>query len=256
MSWLAVWILSVVEGLTEFLPVSSTGHMILAGQLWQLPQGEFMKSFEIIIQLGAILAVLSAYWRTLLKQKDYWTRIIAGFIPTMVIGLLFYKVVKYYFLGNVGLTLWGLGIGGILILVIEKWLKAQPIQNRTISSLTLIQAAVIGVFQGMAIIPGVSRSAATILPGLVMGMSRQAAVEFSFLLALPVMSAAAALDVYKSGFHFTSNEWFQLGMGLVIAFVVARLTVSFLIKFVAKHDLRIFGWYRVVLVAVYLLFTR
>jgi undecaprenyl-diphosphatase len=255
MTWFAVFLLAIVEGFTEFLPVSSTGHMILAGSLWHLPQGEFLKSFEIIVQLGAILAVLSKYWKTLLDRRDYWPKIIAAFIPTMVLGLLFYKIIKTYFLGNVTLTLVGLFVGGVALIFIERAFNNRNDENRNIEELTLKQAAIIGVIQSLSMVPGVSRSASTIVGGMLFGLSRKAAVEFSFLLAMPVMAAATTLDILQSGFSYSSTELMQLGVGLLIAFIVARLSVDWLVSFVEKHSLSVFGWYRVVLVIVYLLFT-
>lgn len=247
MSWISVFLLAVVEGLTEFLPVSSTGHMIIASSLMQIPQTEFLSNFEIIIQVGAILAILSKYWQTLWKRKDYWPKIVAAFIPTSILGFLGYRLVKTVFLGNVAITMLGLLGGGILIVVIEQFVRS----SQSLDTLTIKKAGFIGLWQAMAIIPGVSRSAATIIAGKLTGLSRSAAVEFSFLLGLPVLVAASGFDIVKAQLAFTALEWSQLMVGLLVAFAVARLSVDWLLRFVKTHSLSVFGWYRIGLALLY-----
>ncbi len=250
MSWFGVILLAVVEGITEFLPISSTGHMILAGSLWNMPQTEFMKSFEIIVQLGAIFAVLVTYWKTLWNRKDYWPKIIAALLPTLAIAYFLYPLEKQYLLSTVWYTVVGLLIGAIAIFIIERRYQKQP-KTGSIESLTLQKSALIGVAQTVAIFPGISRSAATILTGMMLGQSRENALQFSFLLALPVMAAATGLDVLKNGFSFSAIEWMQLALGLVIAFVVALLSVKWLIRFVEQKSLIPFAWYRIIMVLVF-----
>lgn len=247
MNWISVVILAIVEGLTEFLPVSSTGHMIIASNILRIPQTDFLSSFEIVVQLGAILAVLSIYGSLLWKRKEYWPLIIAAFVPTSVIGFLGYKMVKTVFLGNVTVTMIGLLVGGIFLLLSKRFEQ----KTQSLDNLTIRQAIFIGLLQAMSIIPGVSRSASTIIGGEIVGLSRKAAVEFSFLLGMPVLAAASGYDLLKSGFVFTGVEWLQLGLGTVISFIVARLTVNWLVSFVERKSLTIFGWYRVGLAAVY-----
>ena len=252
MTWVGVGVLAIIEGLTEFLPISSTGHMILASNLLRLEQSEFLKSFEIIIQLGAILAILTKYWKLLWEKKEYWSKIAASFIPTMLIGFVFYKVIKTYFLSNVWITLVSLVVGGILIILIERWYAKKQDATITIETLSIKKAVYIGLIQGLSIIPGVSRAASTIMGGMILGMNRVSAVEYSFLLALPIMIAATGLDLIQTGYTFTQTEWIQLGVGFIIAFIVARLVVDWLVKFVQNHSLAFFGWYRLVLAALFL----
>ncbi len=247
MTWISVVILAIVEGLAEFLPISSTGHMILASAMLKLPQTEFLSSFEIVIQVGAILAILSKYWQFLWSRKDLWRLLVAAFIPTSIIGFLGYKLVKEFFLGNVAVTMLGLLIGGVILLGVEKWIKGK----QTLDQLSVKRAAFIGLLQAIAIIPGVSRSASTIVAGELVGLSRKEAVKFSFLLGLPVLAAASGYDLLKSGFSFSATQWGQLALGMFAAFIVARITVDWLVSFVEKHSLAVFGWYRIGLALIY-----
>jgi len=175
-------ILGIVEGITEFLPISSTGHLILASDLLKISQTNFVKDFEIIIQLGAILAVIVLYFKTFLKNGKVWKRILAGFIPTAIIGYLLYKVIRGFLLGNTAVTLWALLIGGIILILIELLHKEKDYHVENIESISIKNAFIIGVFQSLAVIPGVSRSAATIIGALLLGTKRKAAVEFLFYL--------------------------------------------------------------------------
>jgi undecaprenyl-diphosphatase len=247
MSWFFVVLLSFIEGLTEFLPISSTGHMILAGFLWNMPQTEFAKSFEIIVQLGAILAVFVTFWKFLWERKDLWIKLIAALIPTLAIGFVLYPLEKKYLLTSPIYTLIGLIIGAIAIWIVELiYSKKQSFTS--ISDLSIKDAVIIGISQAFAIFPGISRSAATVLTGMMLGQKRDSALQFSFLLALPVMAAATCLDVLKSGFQFTSTELLQLGLGLVISFAVAYFCVQWLLSFVQRKSFVPFAWYRVAVV--------
>lgn len=244
-------ILSIVEGLTEFLPISSTGHLVLTADLLGIHQTEFVKSFEIIIQLGAILAVVALYAKTYLKSVKVWRKIILAFIPTGVLGFTLYSFIKDSLLGNTPVTLLALFLGGIVLMLIEKLPIEKETSHDEIGELTDRQALAIGVFQSVAMIPGVSRAASTIIGGLFMGLKRKAAVEFSFLLAVPTMLAATGYDLVKSDFAFSQREWLLLGIGLSGSFVVAILAITFFLKYVKSHSLAVFGAYRVILALLY-----
>lgn len=241
-------VLGIVEGITEFLPVSSTGHLILAGQLFGFSGGNFEKSFDIIIQLGAILSVVVLYWRSLLVDRETQKKVAVAFLPTAIIGLAFYKVVKTYLLGNALVVVASLFVGGIFIILFEKWYTQRPKENTLgeISGMSYKQAVVLGVCQSVAIIPGVSRSAATILGGLALGLKRGAIVEFSFLLAVPTMLAATSLDLLKNYGEFSRDQFGILAVGFFVSFVVALASIKFLLGFVQKYSFTSFGIYRVV----------
>ncbi|MBI2033343.1 MAG: undecaprenyl-diphosphatase UppP [Candidatus Levybacteria bacterium] len=247
-------ILSVVEGFSEFLPISSTGHLILASQLLKIPQTEFVKSFEIFIQLGAILAVVVLYWRTLLTGKQVWQKVAAGFIPTAIVGFLLYKSIKHFLLGNTTVTLLSLFFGGLLLIYLELIHKEKDHHADTIQNISYKNAVLIGVFQSLAVIPGVSRSAATIISALFLGTKRKAAVEYSFLLAAPTMLAAVAFDMKESSFAFSAYEWQLLGIGFLGSFAVAIVTIKWLLGFVKHHSFIPFGVYRIVLALAFWIF--
>jgi undecaprenyl-diphosphatase len=254
-------VLSVIEGVTEFLPISSTGHMILAASLLGIGESEFVKSFEIIIQLGAILAVFFMYLKFLLKNPGVWVKLIAAFLPTAIVGLVFYHDIKLYLLGNTNVVLWSLFIGGVALVVWERLMKSRNLGDKKevakgIEDLSFKKAFIIGVFQSLSVVPGVSRAAATIIGAISMGLSRQAAVEFSFLLALPTMFAATGLDLVKSGFSFSSSEWGILLIGFVGAFVTAALSVKYFLKFVKNHTFVSFGVYRILLALIFWFLIR
>jgi len=247
MNFLHAIILSIIEGITEFLPISSTGHMVLASKILDIQQAEFVKSFEIIIQLGAILAVVFLYWNTISKNINVWKKVITAFIPTGIIGFVLYKIIKSVLLGNSVITVYALLIGGILLIVLEKIYKEKEHHADNIEKISYKNAFLIGLFQSVSIIPGVSRSAATIIPALLLGTKRKTAVEFSFLLAIPTMLAATALDLVKSNLSFTMSEYFILITGLIVSFVVALFAVKFLLNFIKNHTLIPFGIYRIIL---------
>lgn len=251
MDFIQAIILSAVEGISEFLPISSTGHLILASELLKVQQTDFVKSFEVIIQLGAILAVVVLYARRILDNRKMWPQIMAAFVPTAIIGFVLYKLIKQFLLGNEAVTLWALFIGGIILIIAEKIYKEQPHHIDKIEKLGLKKAALIGLIQSISVIPGVSRSAATILGGLFLGLKRKTAVEFSFLLAIPTMVAATGLDLVKSDFHFTVNEWQLLAVGFVGAFVTALLAVKYFLRYIEHHTLIAFGIYRIAIAVVF-----
>ncbi len=245
MSLIVATLFGVIEGITEFLPVSSTGHLILASAVLGVAQTDAQKSFEIIIQLGAIAAVVVLYWRSFLNI-EILKRLVVAFVPTGVIGLALYKIVKTYLLGNEAVVLWALLLGGIVLIAFEFLYREKLGVTRELEDITYKQSIYIGLFQAFAIVPGVSRSAATILGGLMVGLKRTTIVEFSFLLAVPTMVAATGLDLYKNYSTFSGSDIFNLVIGFVTAFVVAILAIKFLLRFVRTHTFVPFGIYRIV----------
>jgi undecaprenyl-diphosphatase len=243
-------LLSVVEGITEFLPISSTGHMILVSNLLGISSNDFVKNFEIIIQLGAISAVALLYWRKLLERKDLWPKLFVAFLPTAIIGKFFYPLIKDVLLESPIITLVSLFLGGVILIIIEKT-KRESNGFEKVEDITFKQAVVVGLFQSIAIIPGVSRAAATIVGGLLLGGQRKAAVEFSFLLAIPTMLAATLYDLYKSDISTTDSELMLLGVGLVISCIVALLSIRFLLRIIQTNTFVPFGIYRIILAVVY-----
>lgn len=252
--WQAI-VLSIIEGVSEFLPISSTGHLILASHLLGLPVTEFQKSFEIIIQMGAILAVVVLYARRVWKNRAMWGRIIVAFIPTAVIGFLVYPFIKGYLLSSTGVVVASLALGGILMILLEKWFEYRQ-TSLTSATMGYRQTTAIGFYQAIAMIPGVSRSAATIYGAMAVGLSRIEAVEFSFLLAVPTMAAATGLDLLKAGMHFTHQEYLLLGIGLLGSFVVAMLAVKTFLTYVQHHSMKIFGWYRLIVAVLFWLLVK
>jgi len=250
-------ILSIVEGITEFLPISSTGHLILASKVLDIVQSDFVKSFEIIIQLGAILSVIVLYFKKLFNVETI-KRLIVAFLPTAVIGLAMYKIVKKFLLGNLTVVVWSLLIGGVLLIVLELWYKRQKHDISEIDSEIVLpnykQSFLIGLVQSVAIIPGVSRSGATIAGGLLMRMSRKSIVEFSFLLAVPTMVAASGLDILKNYQVFTASNIWSLVVGFVSSFIVAILGIKLLLGFIRKYDFIPFGVYRIIIALIFILF--
>lgn len=247
-------ILSIVEGISEFLPISSTGHLVLTSHLLNIEQTEFVKSFEIIIQLGAILAVVVLYWKTLITKRMLWPKLLIAFLPTAIVGLTLYKIIKGFLIGNPEVTLWALFLGGILLIVFEKLYEEKLHHTDSLEKITSKNAFLIGVAQSFSIVPGVSRAAATIIGGLFVGLKRNVAVEFSFLLAIPTMFAATALDLKESALNFTTQEFMVLGVGFIGAFITAILAIKFFIKYVQNHTFIPFGIYRIILAGLYWFF--
>lgn len=248
-------ILSIVEGVTEFLPISSTGHMILISTLLHIQETEFVKSFEIIIQLGAILAVFLLYWKKLLMNKETFIRVAIAFVPTAIVGLVLYKYIKDILLGNPWIVVLSLGIGGVLLLLLEKFHKEKTEHKDEIARMSYAQAFLVGIFQSLSIIPGVSRAAATIVGALLTGMKREPAVEFSFLLAIPTMAAATGLDLLKNGKSFTGNQYELLTIGFTCAFITALVTVKWFVGFVKTHTFIPFAIYRILAALAFYFFV-
>lgn len=245
-------ILGIVEGLTEFLPVSSTGHLILASELLHLPQTEAHKVFEVAIQLGAILAVAVLYWRKLVERRDLLPKLVVGFIPTGTFGFVLYKMVKGLFTTSVVSI--SLIVGGIVFFLVERFLRNKRPTVSEVADISYGTAFLVGFFQCLAMIPGVSRSGATIIGGLLAGMERKTAAEFSFLLALPTMLAATSYDIYKNAAAFQGAEWGNLAIGLIVSFFFGIIGIRALVGFVSSHTFIPFGVYRIVAGVLFLLF--
>jgi len=262
-----VILLGIVEGITEWLPISSTGHMILVDEYLKLSvTSEFKEMFFVVIQLGAIFAVVILYFNRLLPfsfkdkfsiKKDtmsMWYKIVVACIPAGVIGILFDDKINelFYNYQTVAITLIIFGISFILI---EKHNHGKNPKIKTISEITYKTALIIGMFQLIAaVFPGTSRSGATILGALLIGVSRTVAAEFTFFLAVPVMLGASLLKLLKFGFSFTGSEISILIIGMVVAFVISILAIKFLMGYIKKHDFKVFGWYRIVLGIIVLLY--
>jgi undecaprenyl-diphosphatase len=246
-------ILGIVEGLSEFLPISSTGHLILTAKLLGLEQSGFLPSFEVVIQLGAILAIIVLYWRKLFLDTAIMKRIAVALLPALAIGGMFYPSIKELF-GSEMTVVTALFVGGILIILFELLHKEKADAKDDLSVLPYGTAFLVGVFQALSVIPGVSRAGATILGGLALGMKRRATVEFSFLLAVPTMIAATTIDLWKNGASFASSEWGLLSIGFATAFFVAILAVKFFLRFVESHTFIAFGVYRIFIAALFFIF--
>jgi undecaprenyl-diphosphatase len=254
MSVLQALILGIIEGITEFLPVSSTAHLILASHALGLPETEFVKSFEIIIQLGAILSVVVLYFRKFLNL-EVLKKVAVAFVPTGILGATLYRVVKDVLLGSQTVVLAALVIGGIALIVFERS-RTVGAEEIDFSEITYKRALLIGLFQAIAMVPGVSRSAATIIGGSMLGISRRTVVEFSFILAVPTMLAASVLDLYQSHEALAGNMT-ALAVGFVVSFITAILAIKSFLAFIKKRSFAAFGWYRIVLaVLFFLVFVR
>jgi undecaprenyl-diphosphatase len=271
MSFLHAIILGIVEGITEFLPISSTGHMIVVSSLLGIPETAFRSSFEIAIQLGAILAVVAIYARKVLQHPKLLVPVGVAFVPTAIVGFVLYSVIKDVLLGNVWIVLAAMIGGGVVILLLEKKFgKTLPKDNgfrsitrevnedHGVSRITPQKAVLIGLCQSLAVIPGVSRSAATVMGGMSLGLSREEIVEFSFLLAVPTMLAATGYDLLKTGVSFSDREWLVILVGALTAFVVAFAVVRWFLRYISRGTFVSFAWYRILagsVVAIFVLFS-
>ncbi|HWQ59563.1 MAG TPA: undecaprenyl-diphosphate phosphatase [Candidatus Fimivivens sp.] len=258
MSYIHAIVLGVVEGLTEFLPISSTGHLILVSDIFGIRQTVFVKSFEVVIQLGAIMAVVVLYARRLLTDRETMKRLVIAFLPTAFVGLVLYRFIKSLFESPMTVVV-TLFLGGVVIILFEAWLKRRGTADEgpTGATMTYKQAFLIGMAQSVAVIPGVSRAGATIVGGLSLGLSRTAITEFSFLLAVPTMAAATGYDLLKSAHGFASGDLPVLVVGFVVSFIVAWVAVKSFLSFVKTHTFIGFGIYRIIAaIAFYLLVIR
>jgi undecaprenyl-diphosphatase len=269
-------ILGIVQGITEWLPISSTGHMILVDEFMKLKMSDaFTEMFFVVIQLGSILAVIVLYWKKLLpvhtgKERrtaksawkpdtlQLWAKIIIACIPAAIVGLFLNDYVDALFY-NWQTVSAALIVYGILFIVVERWNKKRKPAVTDLRYLDLKTAVCIGLFQVLSLIPGTSRSGATILGGILVGTSRTVAAEFTFFLSIPMMIGVSLLKLVKFGFHFTGLEAAVLLVGIAVAFLVSMLAIKFLMNFIKKHDFKPFGWYRIVLgvvvIAYFLIFA-
>jgi len=254
MTYLQALIIAIIEGLTEFLPVSSTGHMILADSLMKIQDKEFAKTFEIVIQLGAILAVLLLYIKRFFVGVSIYIKLLVAFLPTGIIGLLAYKTIKHYLFNPFTVSL-SLIIGGIVLILLDRWSARKQSEYKQVEDISLAGAFKIGLIQCFSMIPGVSRAAATIFGGVFSGFDRKQAAEFSFLLAIPTMFAASGYDLLKEKDNIHSEDLKVLLFGAAIAFVVAIFAVKGFIAFLNRYGFKHFGWYRIVLGVLFLTYA-
>ena len=251
-------LLAIVEGITEFLPVSSTGHMIIASALLGIPVTPFFKLYLVVIQLGAILSVFVVYWRRFFQSIDFYLKLLVAFLPIVLVGLLLKKHIDKL-LESVTTVAVMLVIGGVVLLFIDRWFPQEDSREggHPVTNPSFKEALIIGLFQCLAVVPGTSRSAATIIGGLTQKLTRRAAAEFAFFLAMPTMAAAAVKDVYDYykdakiqgidlGHLFSTEQVKQLALGNAVAFVVALLAIRLFVGFVAKYGFRAFGIYRII----------
>lgn len=270
---LKVIFLGIVEGITEWLPISSTGHMLLVDEFITLNMPEdFKEMFFVVIQLGAIVAVVVMFWKKMwpfqFKDKlqpkvnmdiiNMWLKVVVACIPSAVLGLLLDDILEEYFGNAITISIM-LIVYGIAFILIENWNKKRTPKIQALDDISYKTAFFIGLFQVLSMIPGTSRSGATIIGALLLGVSRTAAAEFTFFLAVPTMVGASLLKLVKFGFDFTGAEILTLVIGMVVAFAVSVLCIKFLMSFIKKHDFKVFGWYRIVLgiiiIAYFLIFS-
>lgn len=258
MNFLHVILLSLIEGVTEFLPISSTAHLGIVSHILGIVQTDFVKSFEIGIQFGAILAVVVVYYKKIITSRAVLSRIIVGFIPTGIIGFILYHVVKKFLIGNNWVASIALLVGGFLMLLIErKTSSLSPDSTLTvvgIESLSYIDMIKIGIIQSFAVIPGVSRSGAIIVGGMFMNISRTVIVETAFLLAIPTMAAAVGYDLLKTGSRFSTHEWSMMFLGFVITFLISLVVVHWLLRYIRTKTFQVFAWYRIIIGVLLLIF--
>lgn len=265
---LKVIFLGIVEGITEWLPISSTGHMLLVDEFLQLNMSdEFKDMFFYVIQLGAILAVVVLFWRKMfpfqfrdksrpvVKKETFflWFKVVVACIPGAIVTLLFDEYIEAHLQTPLVIAA-ALIVYGVAFIVVERWNAGKTPKVRTLNDITYRTALLIGLFQVLSIIPGTSRSGSTIVGALLIGVSRVAAAEFTFFLAVPVMFGMSALKILKFGLDFSGTEFFMLGLGMVVAFLVSLFVIKFLMSFIKKHDFKPFGWYRIILGVLVLLY--
>ena len=266
---LKIIFLGIVEGVTEWLPISSTGHMLLVDEFISLNMSEaFKEMFFVVIQLGAIIAVIVLFWNKMFpfqfKDKSssviktdtfiLWFKVAFACVPSAVMGVLFDDFLEAHLHTPVIISAM-LIIYGILFIIIEDWNKKRTPVTNDLTDISFKTAFIIGAFQVLSLIPGTSRSGATIIGALLIGVSRVAAAEFTFFLAVPTMIGASLFKLVKFGFNFTSGELFALIFGMVIAFLVSVFVIKFLMSYIKKHDFKVFGWYRIILGAAIILLT-
>jgi undecaprenyl-diphosphatase len=245
-------IIAIIEGLTEFLPVSSTGHMILASTIMGIGDEAFVKTFEISIQLGAILAIVLMYANRFLQGLTIYFKLAVAFLPTAVVGFLAYDFIKTHLFNSTVVAI-SLIVGGIVLILIDKRVVNQQSQTDVLENIDYKHAFFIGLIQCFSMIPGVSRAAATIIGGVFNGLDKKQATEFSFLLAVPTMFAATGYDLIKTPVVFSKNEILLLVIGLIVAFVTAWIAVKVFLKIIERYGFKFFGYYRIIIGIVFLL---
>jgi undecaprenyl-diphosphatase len=248
-------VLSIIEGLTEFLPISSTGHMILASSVMHIQEDAFVKTFEISIQIGAIMAIVIQYAKRFLKGISIYLKLGIAFIPTGIIGILAYPYIKAYLFNSTVVAV-SLLLGGIILILIDKKVADQQTKSDVIENMKYKNAFFIGLFQSISMIPGVSRAAATIIGGIFNGLNKKQAIEFSFLLAVPTMFIASGYDLIKTNIEFSRHDMLLLGLGLVVAFITAWFAVKVFLKIVQNYGFKYFGYYRIIIAIIFLIFIK
>ncbi|WP_445732965.1 undecaprenyl-diphosphate phosphatase [Mariniflexile sp.] len=253
MNYIEAIILAIIEGITEYLPISSTGHMIIASSFMKIASDDFTKLFTIVIQLGAILSVVVLYWKRFFQSLDFYFKLLVAFIPAVVLGLLLNDVIDDLLESPVVVAI-ALIIGGFILLKVDDWFKANEVYDEANpeahTKISYAAALKIGFFQCLAMIPGTSRSGASIVGGMTQKLNRKTAAEFSFFLAVPTMFGATAkklYDYYKAGFTLSSDQINYLIIGNVLAFIVALLAIKSFIDYLSKKGFKVFGYYRIVL---------
>lgn len=254
MSYIQAIIIAIIEGITEFLPVSSTGHMILADSLMNIQDKEFAKTFEIVIQLGAIMAVVFMYFKRFFVGIDIYLKLAVAFLPTGIIGFFAYKTIKLYLFNPFTVSI-SLIVGGVVLILLDKWTEKKRSEYKQVEDISFGGAIKIGLIQCVSMVPGVSRSAATIFGGVFAGFDRKQAAEFSFLLAIPTMFAASGYDLLKEKDNIHSEDITILLLGGFVAFIVAILAVKGFIAFLNKYGFKHFGYYRIILGALFLAYA-
>lgn len=246
-------VLAIIEGLTEFLPVSSTGHMIIGSSIMGIQSNNFVKLFTVAIQLGAILSVIVLYFKHFFQSVGFYFKLLVAFLPAVFFGLILSDKIDELLESPLGVAI-ALLIGGIILLFVDKWFKDGDIDNS--NDISYGTALKIGLFQCLSLIPGTSRSAATIVGGMSQRLTRKAAAEFSFFLAVPTMFGATSkklYDFYKNGFEISSEQINLLIIGNIIAFIVAMLAIKYFITFLQTQGFRLFGWYRIIVGGIILI---
>lgn len=239
-------ILALVEGITEFLPISSTGHMVLVSHFLQIQETATLQTFEIVVQLGAILAVVVLYIKKLLRY-DMIKKLVVAFIPTGAIGFLIFPHIKQFLQNPLLIVLTMIG-GGICIILVESWYTKQHLHNQEqVEGLTYRQALLLGLYQSIAMVPGVSRSGAMIIGGLTMKLERKLLTEFTFLLAVPTMLMASVYTLYKKHHELSFADVTPILFGSSIAFIIAILVINYFLTYIRSHSFKVFGWYRIVI---------
>ncbi len=254
MTYIQAIIIAIIEGLTEFLPVSSTGHMILADSLMHIQDKEFAKTFEIVIQLGAIMAVLLIYFKRFFIGIHIYLKLGVAFLPTGIIGFLAYKTIKHY-LFNPYTVSFSLIVGGVILILLDKWSAQKESEYKQVEDISYIGALKIGLIQCISMVPGVSRAAATIFGGVFSGFDRKQAAEFSFLLAIPTMFAASGYDLLKEKDNIHSEDFMLMLVGGFVAFIVAIFAIKGFIAFLNKYGFKHFGYYRIILGVLFLAYA-